>query len=241
MTTDEVPLAPPRVGRSLARGALTGGAAGSAFGLFAGVVYVAENARVALPWQVLAPAFAAYALLSGVLLGGSVAGAIALFDSVAGRRIASAPLPAATLGGALGALLPGAVGVGGFGALSAPFMGGLAIFAIPVVAATLIASALAVQDRGEGGKEPRAFACILTALGIAFALAGLSWLVAHRIGDAALLDVGRDLSRGLSANPTGPGASVSGLVYLGLLGGAGLGAVIGLYVGAVVATSRALR
>ena len=231
----------PRVGRALGRGALTGAAAGAAFGLFSGLAYVAENASASLPWHLLAPAFAIFAVVSGAMLGGSIAGAIALLDSFAGRRIASAPIPAAMLGGALGSLLPGAVGVGGFGALSAPFMGGPAIFAMPVVAATLVASALAVQDRGDGGREPRVFACVVTALGIAFALAGLAWLVAHRIGDSALLDSGRDLSRALSASPTVHGDSQSGLVYLGLLGGAAFGAVLGLYVGSVVATSRALR
>jgi len=231
----------PRVGRAVGRGALTGAAAGAAFGLFSGLAYVAANAHASLPWHLLAPAFAVYAVVSGAMLGGSIAGGISLLDAIAGRRIASAPIPAAMLGGALGSLLPGAVGVGGFGSLSFPFMGGPAIFAMPVVAGALVASALAVQDRGEGGREPRVFACVLTALGLAFVLAGLVALVALRIGDAALLDSGRDLSRALSARPTVHGDSQSGLAYLGLLGGAALGAVLGLYVGSVVATSRALR
>ena len=229
------------IGRAAARGALTGSAAGAAFAAFAGLAYVAANSDVALPWEWLAPAFAAYAILSGAMLGASIAGAIALLDAVAARRTALAPIPAALLAGAIAGILPGAFAIGGFGSLSAPFMGGPVIFAMPFGAATLVAAALAVQDRGAGGREHRIAACVIVALAVAVVLGGVGWLVATRIGDHQLLASGRALSRSLSAQPGARDGSMSGLVYLGSLGGVAIGALLGLYVGAVIATSRLLR
>jgi hypothetical protein len=227
-----------------------GAAGGAIFGVFSGLAYFASNYRENVPWHVIGPAYLACAVVSGVLVAGGAATGVAFFDRFVGHRVWFAPIPAATIGGAIGCSIPGGFGGGVFASQHMPFMGGIGLFAVPVVATIVIAVALAVHDRMISGKTARPGAAVGSALVLAFMFAGLVALGTRWLGDERMLFRFRDAASFLT-----PIRSVSweadaeipdwqrahtGLMAVGLLAGVGLGTMLGIYVGSVMAWTRRL-
>jgi hypothetical protein len=238
----------PRVSVVSARGALVGAAGGAIFGIFSGGAYFASNANELsgkIAWHVIAPAYLACAVVSGVLVAGGAATGVAFFDRFVGARVWSAPIPSATIGGALGCMLPGGVGGGYFAAQHMPFMGGLGMFAVPVMATIVIAIALAVHDRMLAGRTPRPGAAVVIALALALLFGGLVVCGVHWLGDERMLVRYREAATFLTPLPTDPEIPSwqrghTGLIVIGLVSGIGLGTLLGIYVGGVMAWTRRL-
>ncbi len=235
----------PRVSTVSARGALVGAAGGAIFGIFSGLAYFAANYSESVRWHVIGPAYLLYAIVSGVVVSGGAATGVAFFDRFIGARVWAAPIPAATIGGAIGCVIPGGVGGGVFAAQHMPFMGGIGLFAVPVVATIVIATALAVHDRMISGKTPRPAAAVGIALALAVLFAGLVVLGCRGLTDARMLEHFRDAATFLTPIPPDPDNAAwerghTGLLAIGLLAGAGLGTMLGMYVGSVMAWTRRL-
>lgn len=229
-----------------ARGALVGAAGGAIFGIVSGLSYFAANhGEARIPWQTIGPAYLACAVLSGVLVAASAATGVAFLDRFVGHREWFAPIPAATIGGALGCSIPGGVGGGVFAAQHMPFMGGIGIFAVPVIATIVIAVALAVHDRMISGKTPRPAAAVGSALALAVLFAGLVALGVRWLGDDRMLFRFRDAASFLTPTLPHPDKAAwegthTGLMAVGLLSGVALGTMLGAYVGGVMAWTRRL-
>lgn len=239
---DMTEVAPARV--VLGRGALTGAAGGAIFGVAAGLLYAASNWDLPdVPWATLGPSFLAYSIAAGALAAGGAAGGVGALDAAMGARHWATPVPAATLGGALGLALPGAIGGAWFGAMSLPFLGGVGVFAVPVLGAIIVAIALAVQDRVHAGRGAAIGRASAMAIGAALVLGGVIGVAAWRVGDGRLLDLLRSGVTALSPADDGraPVDDRAGLAALGTLLGLGLGATLGAYVGVVMSAARRLR
>jgi hypothetical protein len=236
------PLTPPPTATVAGRGAITGAAGGAIVAVAAGLFYVIPNRDlVDVPWASLAPTWCAYTIVSGALVAGGAAAGVGLMDSLQGARFWASPFPAATLGGALGLAIPGVVGATYFGAMSLPFMGGIGVFAIPVLGAVVVAIALAVQDRVQSGRSAAIGLTTTIAVVAAAILGALIAVGASRIGDEQMLDGLRSASSFFSPVHGAPTEQRTGLALLGALLGLGLGATLGAYVGAVMCVARRLR
>lgn len=233
----------PRVPVAFGRGALVGAAGGAIFGVLSGLAYFATNMDQGLPWIDLGVVYVPYAIVSGALVAGCAAGAIALLDVFVGKRTWAAPLPAAMIGGALGCMLPGAFGGGYFAKMHAPFMGGIGIFAIPIIGTILVAIALAAHDRANAGRKARIGVVTLVAIG--FAMLGGAAVASSvlSITDDRMLGHLRDCVAFFT--PNHPESEVpawdqgrTGLVIVGSFCGLALGGGLGTYVGSVMSLAR---
>jgi hypothetical protein len=228
-----------------ARGALVGAAGGAIFGIFSGLAYFASNYSESVRWHVIGPAYLSCAIVSGVLVAGGAATGVAFFDRFIGARVWAAPIPSATIGGAIGCMLPGGVGGGVFASQHMPFMGGIGMFGVPVVATIVIAVALAVHDRMISGKTARPAAALLIALALAVFFAGLVASGTYWLTDARMLERFSAAATFLTPLPPDPESAAwerghTGLLAIGLLAGLGLGTMLGVYVGTVMAWTRRL-
>jgi len=130
--------------------------------------------------------------------------------------------------------------------MHAPFIGGMGMFAIPVVGTILVAVALAAHDRALAGKHARIFATAAISIALAVLVFGVIAAGVLSMTDETMLEHLRE-----GANYFTPGGADSlhpgwshartGLVIVGFVCGAGLGGSLGLYVGSVMSLARLMR
>jgi len=217
-------VAPRRAPSTLARGVALGSASGLLSSL-SGLPYLVENAgrEPSVAWTILGGMFVALLVATGAMHGGAIALSVSAADRWFGRRAAwGAPVVAAAVTGLLSSI-PGGIGTAYFGGKPLPYLGNVAVFAIPGIMSVGLAIASAWLD---GGARLRA---IPRAAG-----AGVALVIPIAAGFAAFFATTSDAEvlRFFQSIPLTPlGVGLGGL----------LGALYGLYAGAVVAVTRRLR
>jgi hypothetical protein len=219
------PAAPRTWAVRLRAAAGSGLIAGVVPGLVVGAVYFAQHHDVDLPWIWLATMLAAYAPGSAVLLAVAIELMTMACDRLPGGAVFN-PLTAGGVGGALGSIVPGAIGVATFGSYRGPFVG-TALIAIGLVGSSLLIAVPAARRARQARKLPARTRSLVVAAVAATAIIAVvaaviaPIIVATSFAQAHMID-----------------AQGQPLVAVGAAVGAVSGAIVGLYIGLVVALAR---
>ena len=217
----------PRIKAAIANGIIAG-LLPSALVL---VLYFLDNRDAPLPWVKIASILAVYGPAVGVSLAVLVEALVMITDRIArvgfGLVVVANPIVAATLGGLLAGIVPGAVGVVVFGSYHGPFVGtGLIAFGL-IAGAVMVAVPLAIRARRARGNPPDTGVIAAATVFATTILCAVAAVIAPVIVGGAFAAAQSNVEEH------------GGIV--GAVAGALGGGVVGVFIGIVIAFGRSLR